>query len=186
MSIEVEQKYRIDNPAAVLSGIAELGATSRQVVRQVDSYYSHPIRDFAASDEALRVRHVGQSNFITYKGPKLDAKTKTRREIELPLATGDDAAAGYDELLDALGFHRVAEVSKVRQIFQLQREGQTIELVVDEVHDVGNFVELEIVVDDESEIPIAQQQIATLASELQLADAERRSYLELLLATQSD
>ena len=182
MSIEVEQKYRISDPNKVLESIAALGATSQQVVRQVDAYYAHPVRDFASTDEALRIRHVGQSNFITYKGPKLDAATKTRREIELPLAAGEDAASSYNELLEALDFRRVAEVAKIRQIFRLERDGETIELAVDQVQNVGDFVELEIVVHGDPEIEAAQQRIATLASELQLEGAERRSYLELLLA----
>ena len=44
-----------------------------------------PCRDFAQTDEALRIRTVGDTSFVTYKGPKLDATTKTRRELELPL-----------------------------------------------------------------------------------------------------
>lgn len=186
MSIEVEQKFSISDPNAILVRIAALGAASQQIVRQVDTYYAHPVRDFATTDEALRIRRVGESNFITYKGPKLDAATKTRREIELPLAAGKHASAGYDELLEALSFRRVAEVSKVRQIFHLQRGGQTIELSVDQVQEVGDFIELEIVVAGETEIDVAQQLLATLASELQLADNERRSYLELLLEAQSN
>jgi len=122
------------------------------------------------------------SNFITYKGPKLDATTKTRHEIELPLASGPLSAGQWDELLAALSFRRVAEVTKVRQIFLVQRGGHTVELAVDQVQDVGDFVELEIVVAEEAQVAPAQQRLATLASELQLAIAQRRSYLEMLLA----
>ena len=186
MPIEVEQKYRIEDANAVLAGITELGATSQTMVRQVDTYYAHPVRDFATTDEALRIRQVGESNFITYKGPKLDATTKTRREIELSLASGDAAARGYGELLEALGFSRVAEVVKIRQIYRLDRDGQTIEVSLDQVEKVGNFIEVEIVVDDqpsgdEAAIEAARQVLAGLAGELQLVDSERRSYLELLL-----
>ncbi len=186
MSIEVELKYPLSDPNTILTRIAALGAVAEQTVTQVDTYYAHPERDFATTDEALRIRRVGKANFITYKGPKLaatalDATTKTRREIELPLAAGERSATQWDELLEALSFRRVAEVSKVRQIFRLQRDGQAIELAVDQVQQVGDFLELEVVVGDVNEIAPAQKQIATLASELQLADAERRSYLEMLL-----
>ena len=182
MPIEVEQKYRLSDPSSLLTALAAMGAAPQQTVTQVDTYYAHPARDFAATDEALRIRCVGEANFITYKGPKLDATTKTRREIELPLDGGEQSAVQWDELLDALSFCRVAEVSKIRQIFHLQRDGQTIELAVDNVQGVGNFVELEIVVADEAGIATAQKQIAILASELQLEGVERRGYLEMLLA----
>lgn len=181
MPIEVEQKFRIADTSVLLEKLAEHGAQSRHIVQQVDTYYSHPNRDFATTDEALRIRRVGESNFITYKGPKLDATTKTRREIELPLAAGASSADDYDQLLQALSFGRVAEVSKIRQSFRLQREDQVIEVALDQVKDVGEFVELEIVVDADDEIDLAKQRIADLADKLQLAGTERRSYLELLL-----
>ena len=124
---------------------------------------------------------MGDTSCITYKGPKLDTTTKTRRELEVPLPPGEQFATEYDQLFEALGFHRVAMVSKVRQKFQLCREGLAIELAVDQVEHVGDFVELEIVVQDEADIDHAQRQISTLASELQLENVERKSYLELLL-----
>ncbi len=182
MPIEVEQKYRLPDTSVILTAIATLGATPQQTVAQIDTYYAHPARDFAATDEALRIRRVGEANCITYKGPKLDTTTKTRREIELLLASGEQSAVQWDELLAALSFRRVAEVSKIRQIFHIQRAGLAVELAVDKVQEVGNFVELEIVVAEEAEIAAAQKQIANLASELQLTGIERRGYLEMLLA----
>lgn len=181
MPIEVEQKYPLADPSEIPTRITAIGAIAQQTVTQVDTYYAHPGRDFAATDEALRIRRVGDANCITYKGPKLDATTKTRREIELPLATGEQSAAQWDELLEVLSFRRVAEVTKVRQIFSFVRNGQTIELAVDKVQGVGDFIELEIVVADEAAIAAAQKQIASLANELQLAGPERRGYLEMLL-----
>jgi len=181
MSIEVEQKYPVADRSALLAKIDALNVATQPPVTQVDAYYAHPARDFATTDEALRIRRVGEANYITYKGPKLDTTTKTRREIELPLAGGEVPAAEWDELLLALSFRQVAQVSKVRQIYRLQRDGRTMEIAVDQVQDVGDFVELEIVVTEQVEIETAGQLIQTLANELGLTEAERRSYLELLL-----
>jgi len=181
MSFEVEQKYRVADPAAVRRRFAQLGAEEGGTVVQVDTYYAHPNRDFAATDEALRIRRVGEKNFITYKGPKLDAMTKTRREIEFDFAAGDSGAERCDQLLQALGFRRVAEVSKSRQLSRLQRGAHSIELAVDEVREVGSFVELEIAVGQESELDEARAALATVASELGLVEVERRGYLEMLL-----
>ncbi len=181
MSIEVEQKFRIADTDALLTKLTAQGAKSKHIVRQVDTYYAHPNRDFAATDEALRIRRVGESNFVTYKGPKLDATTKTRREIELPLASGASSADGFDELLQSLSFTTVAEVAKIRQIYSLPASDQEIEVSLDQVRDVGDFVELEIVVESDDEIEPAKQRINSLAEQLELAGTERRSYLELLL-----
>jgi len=181
MSFEVEQKYRFGDPERIRRQISLLGAEDSGTVVQVDTYYSHPERDFAATDEALRTRRVDEKNFITYKGPKIDATTKTRREIEFEFAAGDSGAERCDQLLYALGFRRVAEVSKSRQTSRLQRGAYLIEIAVDDVQDVGRFVELEIAVDCEPELDGARIAVAALASELGLVDVERRGYLDLLL-----
>ena len=128
----------------------------------------------------LRIRQVGEDNYLTYKGPKLDTTTKTRREIETPIGRGATAAEQFAELLDLLGFRHVAEVRKRRRDATLERNGRTIEIVLDDVEQVGAYVELECVT-DETQMEAAKQAIASLAAELGLKENERKSYLELLL-----
>ena len=180
MRLEVEQKYRVGSHNALRRQLGRLGAVVSQPVIQIDTYYRHPQRDFAVSDEAMRLRSVGQSNWLTYKGPKLDQVTKTRQEIELAIAGGERGAADGTQLLLALGFSRVAEVRKQRQNFQLMRGAWKVEVSLDEICDLGQFVELEIVA-DEPERESACRQLAQVADELGLSQVERASYLELLL-----
>ncbi len=149
---------------------------------QSDLYFAHPARDFAQTDEALRIRRVGQHNFVTYKGPKIDQTTKTRREIELDLPAGDRGAADFQSLFEQLGFRTVAEVRKHRRTWLLDWQGHAVEAALDEVDRVGTFVELEITA-DEGGLDAARAALAALAAELQLTSGERRSYLELLLGT---
>lgn len=180
MHYEVERKFRVANPADLEGRLAELGAEFDPPEWQVDCYYAHPTRDFAATDEALRIRRVGDANFVTYKGPKLDQLTKTRREIEVPLADGEQPAADFGNLLVALGFRLVAEVYKQRRRAELPWQGRSVEVALDQVERLGHFVELELRADD-GELEGARQSIASLAARLGLAHGERRSYLELLL-----
>lgn len=184
MRYEVEQKYRVTDHSDVRRAAAELGATFVETAQQVDAYYAHPSRDFAATDEALRIRRVNEKNIITYKGPKIDVTTKTRREIELDIAQGEQGAVQANQLLESLSFRLGATVTKERKFFRLQRDGYAIELALDEVEGLGSFVELEVVADCDAEIEPAQRAIAAVAAELGLKDIERRSYLELLLERQ--
>jgi len=78
MQFEVEQKFPVADLADVENRLAALGATFVDEVVQVDRYFAHPSRDFAKTDEAIRIRQVGDANFITYNGPKIDTTTKTR------------------------------------------------------------------------------------------------------------
>jgi adenylate cyclase, class 2 len=181
MSIEVEQKFAVDDHREIQRRLEQLGAHEVGIVEQVDRYFNHPARDFAQTDEALRLRRVGEANFITYKGPKLDAATKTRREIELPLGAGTKHAGEYAELLTALGFRLSGEVQKTRRIMHVNWQDHTVEVALDNVANLGSFVELEISV-DEHQVDPAKSAIVSLAAELKLSQNERRSYLELLLA----
>ena len=181
MPYEVEQKFPVPNLETVQAAILELGATAGPTLHQVDTYYAHPTRDFASTDEALRIRRVDQANVFTYKGPKLDTATKTRQEIELPFAEGQQAAEQGGQLLEALGFRRVAEVAKVRQTFHLQHQEQDIEFALDNIQNLGTFVEIEIVAADQQAMETARQTIQSLSQALNLTQSERRSYLELLL-----
>lgn len=180
MQLEIEQKYPLRDATALKEKLAALGASAGQVVTQCDTYFNHPGRDFAQTDEALRIRRVGEKACVTYKGPKIDTETKTRREIELPLGPIDETADGWPELLTALGFCQVATVSKTRENFRLTRSGFDVEVCIDQVAQVGLFAELEIVA-DQSQLDAAKAVIAELEAELRLTRPERRSYLEMLL-----
>lgn len=83
---EVELKFRVDDPADLERRLVGLAARFREPVEQVDRYFAHPSRDFARTDEALRLRRVGDDVAVTWKGPRVDAATKTRQELELAVA----------------------------------------------------------------------------------------------------
>jgi len=180
---EVELKFRVADTAAVERRLADLGPPFAAAEEQVDRYFAHPARDFAATDEALRLRRVGDHVAVTWKGPRLDATTKTRREIELPvgLADGVEVIARWTELLEALGFRRVREVAKRRRIAVVRRDGREIEVALDHVAGLGDFLEIEMRSAEEG-LDAARRHIEALARELGCGTPERRSYLELLLA----
>jgi adenylate cyclase class 2 len=180
MTYEVEQKFPLADVPAFEARLAELGIKVGAAVTQIDRYFNHPARDFARTDEALRIRSVGDANCVTYKGAKVDATTKTRREIELSIPPGPDGASQFGEMLTALGFREVATVRKERRTADWESEGRTVEIALDRVEGVGQFCEIELSA-DEADLPAARQALSSLAAQLGLRESERRSYLELLL-----
>lgn len=138
---EVELKVRADHPV-VRERLGALGATHRRSVRQVDAYFDAPHRDFGETDEALRLRResdgAGETSVLTYKGPLVEAESKTREEHETAVADGDEARA----IAEALGFTVAATVAKDREIYAL--DGYTVAL--DTVDGLGEFVEVETAV----------------------------------------
>ena len=191
---EVELKYRVADGRAIEDRLAGRGACWHGTTEQVDRYFNHPSRDFAVTDEALRLRSTAVGVAITWKGPRLDATAKTRREIELPLALAAVPAAAealaavpatldrWTGLLEALGFRRVREVVKRRRLATVAWEGAVIEVALDHVAGLGDFVELELQAESAG-IAVAAARIESLARELGCTNPERRSYLEMLLAS---
>lgn len=180
MKYEVEQKHRVEDVAALEAQLAARGIRLEPAIIQSDQYFAHPARDFAKTDEALRIRASDGKSFVTYKGPKLDATTKTRRELELPLHSSDADGTRFAELLAALRFKPVATVRKRRRAFKIDHGAHAVEGALDDVDDVGTYVELELPASDQH-LEDAKRVIAELAEELRLGPSERRSYLELLL-----
>ncbi|MGD0654489.1 MAG: class IV adenylate cyclase [Thermoguttaceae bacterium] len=180
MHYEVELKYPVADMRALQERLTALGATIEEAHAEVDLYFAHPARDFAKTDEALRIRRMGSKNFITYKGPKIDATTKTRREIDLPLPDGEESAKTWSSFLEALGFEPVGEVLKWRRKARILWQSQAIECSLDDVQGLGNYCELELLT-NLADVEPAKACIAALANKLGLRQSERRSYLELLL-----
>ena len=180
MRYEVEQKFPVPDMTVVEKRLAELGVVVADWRLEVDLYFAHPSRDFAHTDEALRIRRIGEANYVTYKGPKIDRTTKTREEVELSLPAGPQGYAEGRRLLEALGFRPVAEVRKRRRKAQIDWKGRQVEASLDEVDSLGSFVELELIASAD-DVESAKETILDLASSLGLSGSERRSYLELLL-----
>jgi len=177
---EVEQKFRVESLPVVEERLQQMGAGVSEVDEQADSYFAHPARDFVSTDEALRIRSVGSLNRITYKGPRIDTTTKTRREIELQLPEGKSYAGQFAELLLVLGFTPVTAVLKKRRTATVDWRGHQVEVALDEVTQVGSFVELEVQ-SEKAHLAEAQAVVRSLAEKLQLDQLESRSYLEMLL-----
>jgi adenylate cyclase class 2 len=180
--LEVEVKYRAADWPSVRARLAVWGADLVEERTDADHYFNAPDRDFKQTDEAFRLRRIGPRNVLTYKGPKRDTATKTRTEIEVPLADGDEAAADMQRMLAALGYRPVAVVRKRREVYRFTRDGFDVEACLDEVEGVGPFVELEVLT-DESRFEYARTVVLRLAAELGLKHQERRSYLEMLLSS---
>jgi adenylate cyclase class 2 len=178
MGLEVELKYRADDAAAVRHKIEALGGRPVGIEHHEDGYFNAPHRDFRTTDEALRVRTTDALAWITYKGPKLDPLSKTRMEIEAPIDL--KAAGAVREIFASLGFQAVRTVKKTRTLYFLSWQEWPTTLSVDEVEGLPTHVELEIHAPTER-MTAARDALLELAERLDLKNAERRSYLEMLL-----
>lgn len=166
--IEVEVKARAEE--GTRERIASLGATPIQVENHLDLYFNSPLRDLKTSDEALRIRIKEDGARLTYKGPRLDQKTKSRQELTVKI----DDPVRMGEILSLLGFVPSAELRKKRTKYSYQ--GMVIAL--DEVEGLGSFLEVEARGGEDWERE--REQVLSVLEQLGLGETIRCSYLELL------
>lgn len=179
--LEIEMKFPTTGFEPVEKALAGWGARPESPLDEADHYYNAPDRDFAKTDEAFRLRRIGPRNVITYKGPKQAGPAKTRTEIEVALADGADAAETFCRLVERLAYRPTAVVKKRRRQLHFGRDGFNLCVCLDEVERLGKFIEVEIVAPPEQRSQ-AEQVLTQVAAELGLRDAERRSYLEMILS----
>jgi len=177
---EVELKFRVTDAVALRRQLCEMGVTWGRVEVQVDQYFQHPARNFVETDEALRLRTIGEQTTLTFKGPVIDRRTKTRQELEVALQPGHDVAAIMACVLQQLSFPAVREVRKERSTGQLNWQGHAVTCCWDEVPPIGTFVEFELLTDAAGK-SAAQQAILSLAEHCGLTAQEPRSYLQMTL-----
>ncbi|MHA1145692.1 MAG: class IV adenylate cyclase [Candidatus Helarchaeota archaeon] len=171
--IEVEIKAHVDDLSTIEQKIIADGAVYVKTVYQKDTYFKHPKRNFAKTDEAIRIRNEGNRAILTYKGPKLDRKSKSREEIEVEIKKPDL----LHEILVRLDFIPVPAVEKTRKLFNLN--DMTVSL--DDVKDVGSFIEIEMNAPSLEEYKPKRNQILSKLEEWGIGkkQLERFSYLEL-------
>jgi adenylate cyclase class 2 len=172
--LEIEVKTRADH-LPVKEQLSAMGAVFVGVQHHCDTYFNAPDRDFAKTDEALRIRSVDGRSVMTYKGKKLDTLSKTREEFETPVDGGITRS-----ILLALGFYESGIVKKTREVYRF--ENMTI--CLDKVEGLGEFMEVEIVA--ESNIETHRKQIFSFLANFGIReeDSIRTSYLEMVLENQ--
>ncbi len=184
---EVEVKLPIASIESIEETILQAGGVRLNSETQSDIYFDHPCRSFSVTDESIRLRHrtpLGDSSLsdsgfapieLTYKGPKIDKKTKTRIEYTADLSSIEPITA----ILKHTGFKNVATITKHRVFFDI--DGITAS--IDDVDDVGQYIELELIADGKDSMNAARERILSLLKTMGLDenDLVQESYLELYL-----
>lgn len=174
--IEVERKFRlIPEKIEVVRAYLKNISSDPLSIHQIDSVYLYRMssfKDFKLGDPVIRIRSVDEKTILTYK--KSINKEGDRIEHELTI----DSASIADALLKELGFNFVIKVEKDRSEYKFN----DITFCLDDVSDLGIFLEIEIVCQSNDEVESAQKKIMKLASQIGFSDLdlETRKYDQLL------
>jgi len=166
-SFEIEQKYRVKNPAGMRRRLIALGARKLGGGIEHNEIYDL-LGMLRAKKRILRLRKSGGKARLTLKGPKVQTRYYARRlEIETAVDFFETR-----EILRELGFRVVAKYSKHREVFRLR----SCEVVLDRVPGFGWFLEIEG----------NPRKIREVAAKLAVgpADMEKKSYLAMIFGSQ--
>ncbi|MFH1800068.1 MAG: class IV adenylate cyclase [Candidatus Omnitrophota bacterium] len=160
---EIEQKYRLKDPAKVRVILKQIGAKRIASGVETNEFYDQG-GFFRKQKVALRLRRFGRGlATMTLKGPRIKARFTKRMEIETPV---DLAAA--KAFLKFLGCQVWGQYSKRRELYRLSKTAVT----VDFLKKFGWFLEIEG----------QPRSIREIEKKLGLrnGDREERSYLQML------
>jgi adenylate cyclase class 2 len=105
-------------------------------VFESNTVYDTPRLTLRRAEHLLRLRRVGRDVILTYKGPPLASRHKTREELELSLSDGRAFAA----ILERLGYREAFCYEKYRTTYRQPRAAG--EVTLDETP-IGVYFELE-------------------------------------------
>lgn len=180
--IEVECKLKIDDKVITESKLKELGFSLVNNLTEIDNYFDNSGGDIKGNDSALRIRVIINNNTgettaeMNFKGPKLDKVSVSRPEYETIV---DDAPA-TEKILNSLGYYAVKPtVEKLRKTYVRD----DMSACLDSVKGLGDFLELEMLVNDKSEKDSALSRIEEMLNVLgyNISDTTTKSYLSQLM-----
>lgn len=183
--IEVEIKAHITKAEynEMSSKLSKLEFIFSTKMRELDVYYNGPDKNYFESGEALRIR-TSESlinnetlSYLTYKGKKLDSISNTRLEHEVMIDNMDTMGL----IFNCLGFTKLFTVEKQRDYY-IQNN---VHVCVDYVKDLGYFMEIEKIIDNDSEKNSTLVELFLLLNKLGLNNdrLEEKSYAHLLFET---
>ena len=160
---EIEQKYRLKNPAKIRTILKKIGA--KQIASGVEANEFYDKGGFFKKRKiALRLRRFGkQPATLTLKGPRIRAGFTKRMEMETPIEYAIAKA-----ILQFFGCQSIRQYSKKREIYKLGK----VLVTVDFLKKFGWFLEIE---GRPRSIRKVEKKLG-----LQTSDREEKSYLQML------
>lgn len=176
--IEVEMKARVKDLAAVERQLVEMGGTFVDEILKEDVYFRRKDSDSTSSSERYRLRRQkGRHSIVTFKDRIGPRGSGVRREIEFEVSD----AHSFFLFTQRFEFEPFVVKRKRSRIYNVGRA--SVEL--NDMEHAGYFVEIEILVKDESNgaIETARDEVVRLFWDLGFGpyDMETRRYIDMIM-----
>lgn len=181
IKLPLRRQEKTEETGRIAEVLCSMGFRKAARFRQRDTYFDNEAGEIRGGGKALRIRETEDlmkgvvTAELNFKGPRMDQVSMTRQELETELGQAETGR----RILAALGFSPVLpEVVKERTEYCREE----ITAALDRVEGLGDFLELEILADEETENGKVLQKLEELLGELgyQMGDTVTRSYLSML------
>lgn len=150
--IELEASYHLnDDYSEILDKIKKEDFKLISEVTEEDTYYTDKDLIFVNNRICLRTRKINEDYLeLTYK-PKSDDLTEKygKKEVNIKIDAKDYSDIKY--VLTELGYLEYVSFKKHRKTYSKEINNVEYNIMIDKIDGVGNFIELEILVDTEEE-----------------------------------
>lgn len=181
IKLPLRRQEKTEETGRIAEVLCSMGFRKAARFRQRDTYFDNEAGEIRGGGKALRIRETEDlmkgivTAELNFKGPRMDQVSMTRQELETEVGQAETGR----RILAALGFSPVLpEVVKERTEYRREE----ITAALDRVEGLGDFLELEILADEETENGKVLQKLEELLGELgyQMGDTVTRSYLSML------
>jgi len=178
--VELKIKIKASQIKVLRKNLLALGAVFQEKIRESDTYFTAPHRDFVQTKECLRIRERDNYLELTYKGPTTKLMDKKRQfwksEINIPIHCPKNEV---ELLLKSLNFREVSKVVKEREKFLFGQHNITL----DNIETLGWFLEIESTIANPNERKRALNENISLLKELGLdpKDIINEPYRDIVL-----
>lgn len=142
--LEVEIKAKLKNKNEILPKLEKLGCTIKKAKEQEDKIFiKKELKNFdiPVGENVIRLRKEDDKNILKLKKKMADNKAS----VEIETLVEDEEA--ISRMLKEMGYKELVFIKKKRKRYSLGR----IAICVDNVENLGDFIEVEIMTDENEE-----------------------------------
>ena len=174
--IEIEESYYLDNNYTnILKKIKEENFEFAKDITEEDTYFTDKDFNFIKDRVCLRTRKVNEDFLeITYK-PKTDKITEKygKREVNLKIDPDDYNDAKY--IIQELGYIKYVSFKKHRKIYSKTINRFKYSVMIDSIENIGDFIELEILADNEAEKELLQEELYKFIEKMECSNLRQKT-----------
>ena len=171
--VEIEQKFYCTNNKKLTNLITENGLVKSSEKYESDEYFTDINSVYIKNRTCLRIRNVDNNYWeLTFKGKSKDFSNnyaKVENNINLSLADYDSIVG----LLYSLGYFSYSIVNKKRITYSKRVDDYEYNVMVDEIKDIGNFVEFELLYyKEDKDIDFLQKKLNEFVNRFEIMNFE--------------